>query len=495
MPIPQRIAAVPNRIGQDFGSAPPGHKFLIYFKGWQAGNYAPWKAAKSDAQDRETKKREEAEISRQRAEMLREVCPLGDGVTLVDYLRTRQQVLAVSYPEALTIPATSTAPFATGLGNEHPIENSFSFLTPYGLPYLAGSGVKGVLRRAAEEMSLFPEEYAIAAEAAPTLLDVWWLFGFEGAAGAVWKRDTQQAHTFAESLPSLAAHGGLRDFIVRALSDKKERADYLGNDQANGLDFLNRLVADRTFRQSIHTRGALEFWDVFPQPPREEPYKDKLTVEIMTPHYSDYYQKKTSPAYPNGATPHDAGQPNPIFFLAVPVGSTFDFHVVCHSAYLPETLRERWRPMLETIFHHAFDWLGFGAKTAVGYGAMKRDKSREETFRKESEERVRQAAATAEAQRKEGERQAKLAALDPLEREIEELLIDRPDKNQSEMSCLINAVKQGRWSGDAKRRAAEKLRNMMQQGRLWKETSQAKKPEKDRDYQNTLLVMSWLSGE
>jgi CRISPR-associated protein Cmr6 len=26
--------------------------------------------------------------------------------------------------------------------------------------------------------------------------------------------------------------------------------------------------------------------------------------------------------------------------------------------------------MLDKIFRHAFDWLGFGAKTAVGYGAM-----------------------------------------------------------------------------------------------------------------------------
>ena len=32
---------------------------------------------------------------------------------------------------------------------EHPLENGFAFLQPYGLPYLAGSGVKGVLRQTA----------------------------------------------------------------------------------------------------------------------------------------------------------------------------------------------------------------------------------------------------------------------------------------------------------------------------------------------------------
>ncbi|HWQ68629.1 MAG TPA: type III-B CRISPR module RAMP protein Cmr6 [Patescibacteria group bacterium] len=245
----------------------------------------------------------------------------------------------------------------------------------------------------------------------------------------------------------------------------------------------------------MHTRGALTFWDVFPKPPTSGPHKDALAVEIMTPHYGDYYQAKRSAAYPSGVTPHDAGQPNPIPFLAVPAGSRFDFYIICDQSYLSESLRQNWKSLLGRIFTHAFDWLGFGAKTAVGYGAMKRDEAREEEYRKEREERARQAAEAAEAKRKEGERQARLAVLDPLEREIEELLSGRPDKNQSELSYLINAVKQGRWSGDAKCRVAEKLRNMMRQGRLWTEKSQAKKPEKDWNYQNTLLVMSWLSGE
>jgi CRISPR-associated protein Cmr6 len=54
----------------------------------------------------------------------------------------------------------------------------------------------------------------------------------------------------------------------------------------------------------------------------------------------------------------------------VPAGSEFDFHVVCQPQRLPESLRDRWRSALEAIFAHAFDWLGFGAKTAAGYGAM-----------------------------------------------------------------------------------------------------------------------------
>ena len=53
----------------------------------------------------------------------------------------------------LSLDATAIAPFTTGLGNEHPLENGFAFFNPYGLPYLAGSGVKGVLRQAARELA------------------------------------------------------------------------------------------------------------------------------------------------------------------------------------------------------------------------------------------------------------------------------------------------------------------------------------------------------
>jgi CRISPR-associated protein Cmr6 len=104
-------------------------------------------------------------------------------------------------------------------------------------------------------------------------------------------------------------------------------------------------------------RGALDFWDVFPSPE-----KGKLTVEIMTPHYGKYYQGEEAP--------HDSGAPVPVSFLAVPAKSQFDFHVVCHTSRLPSGLDGQWRALLDRAFQHAFEWMGFGAKTSVGYGAM-----------------------------------------------------------------------------------------------------------------------------
>ena len=67
----------------------------------------------------------------------------------------RQEALATPHQDGgalMTFEAQAIAPFTTGLGNEHPLENGFAFLSPYGVPYLPGSGVKGVLRQAAREL-------------------------------------------------------------------------------------------------------------------------------------------------------------------------------------------------------------------------------------------------------------------------------------------------------------------------------------------------------
>ena len=207
-------------------------------------------------------------------------------VNVLKGIRSRQQALIQHYGNnGYRISTQSTAPFATGLGNEHPIENGFAFLTPYGLPYLAGSGVKGILRRAMQE-----------------LMD--------------------------------------------------------DGDEGFTPDAIDALFGPEEINQPEDTkRGALDFWDVFPSPAG-----GKLVVEIMTPHYGKYYQGEESP--------HDSGAPVPVSFLAVPAKSQFDFHVVCHTSRLPQDLVSQWPILLNRAFQHAFEWVGFGAKTSVGYGAM-----------------------------------------------------------------------------------------------------------------------------
>ncbi|OIN92208.1 MAG: type III-B CRISPR module RAMP protein Cmr6 [Comamonadaceae bacterium CG1_02_60_18] len=298
MAVPRRIAALPQYIpsvsNAAFADAAAGHKFLGYFRNFQDSDARAFEPYKGKARlvaplppPGQQNRAEQAQLKAEYDGVLNEVCKLPpSSVSQVAALRTRQQALIAHHgANAYRISTTSTAPFATGLGNEHPIENGFAFLTPYGLPYLAGSGVKGILRRSMQEL----------------------------------QDDGEVGYT----------------------------------DEA-----INALFGPETVNQPEDAqRGALDFWDVFPNPAG-----NKLVVEIMTPHFGKYYQ--------GDETPHDSGAPVPVSFLAVPAKSQFDFHVVCQPSRLPAALRDQWRALLDRAFAHAFEWVGFGAKTSVGYGAM-----------------------------------------------------------------------------------------------------------------------------
>jgi len=280
-------AAVPEYVGTSFVDCPPGHRFSLYFPVWK-DNWSLDKEGKVQAL------KQTLSLPRHAQDTLAA-------------LRERQAMLLDGIPEVarLSIEAQSTAPFATGLGLAHPLENGFAFLNPYGLPYLPGSSIKGVLRRAAEEL-----------------------------AGELIEHDRK----------------GWTPEAITALF---------------GLESEDH--------QKEHLRGALIFWDALPKPAN-----NCMGMEVMTPHYGDYYQAKRTDTYRDGVTPHDAGQPNPIVFLVVPAGSKFSFHVTCDATRLTANQRDTWQALVRAAFEHAFDWLGFGAKTAVGYGAMQIQEHSEE---------------------------------------------------------------------------------------------------------------------
>jgi CRISPR-associated protein Cmr6 len=292
------IPAVPKYVREaaagGFGHCPPGHRFNLYLPIWQVDNWLIERNGKAEA--------------------LCQCLTIGNETSaLLKALRHRQQAFAAALPEdqRQIIDAVSTSPFATGLGLEHPVDNGFAFLSPYGLPYLAGSGVKGVLRRAAE-----------------LLLD-------------------------------------------------------------GGETLLSQPLIDALFGRDSDDeplRGALSCWDVFPLPAG-----DGLVVEIMTPHFADYFQKK--------GTPNDAGKPNPIPFLAIPARSEFRFVITCEVTRLPAGYAD-WKTALDKIVAHAFDWLGFGAKTAVGYGALSEDPAAVEIRRLQEAARRQRATELAEAARR-----------------------------------------------------------------------------------------------
>ncbi len=387
------VAAVPKYLGDSFKDASPASRFGMFLKLWQKVDW-------SKETDSVSASKEAAAINPADRKML-------------DAFGKRQKAVFANLSEEsqLQLIARSDSPFATGLGNEHPLENGFSFLNPYGLPYLPGSGVKGVVRRAAEELAGIAPSVTWAAQ----------------SEDGVW---TQEA--------------------------------------------INTLFGPDS---SDAGHGALSFWDVLP-----EISGGRLAIEVMTPHYSHYYQ--------GSASPHDSGQPIPINFMTVPPGSNFTFHVVCDRKRLTTDLAEndRWKTLLESAFEHAFEWCGFGAKTAVGYGAMQRDTGQEAEIKRRHQERQ-------QREMQERQRAERLAAMSPIEREIQEVLEARTDKNMTEIAAIIQAVKDELWRGQDKITVAEELKARMQKAKQWRETSAKKRPAKDKDHQNTLRVMAWLTGQ
>ncbi|TXD34084.1 type III-B CRISPR module RAMP protein Cmr6 [Lujinxingia vulgaris] len=112
---------------------------------------------------------------------------------------------------------------------------------------------------------------------------------------------------------------------------------------------------DRIFGK-LSQVGSVNFLDALPTEPI------RLKHEIMTPHYSDYYQDKKIPG--------DWESPTPIPFLAVDAGANFHFALAPRR---PDNARDQGD--VETAarwLEEALTWLGAGAKTAVGYGRFTR---------------------------------------------------------------------------------------------------------------------------
>jgi CRISPR-associated protein Cmr6 len=97
--------------------------------------------------------------------------------------------------------------------------------------------------------------------------------------------------------------------------------------------------------------GAAVFFDGVPES------RPRLEVDVMNPHYPDYYQ--------GAQPPHDGQNPVPIFFLAVGSSSEFLFAVGGRGpkAQKAKGLAAQW-------LKRALPELGVGAKTSAGYGYL-----------------------------------------------------------------------------------------------------------------------------
>ena len=190
--------------------------------------------------------------------------------------------------------------FVSGMGNPHPLENGVTWHPVWGVPYLAGSGLKGVVRS--------------------------WI--------EAWEFDEESHQTQTEK--------------------KKKLLDWFGSDDKD------------TQNQSILEKGKLIFFDAIPYKPV------RLVSDIMTPHMGEWYaggEDLQSVDQQPSVVPADWHSPTPIYFLAAKE-PLFLISVAPRDELVADVID------LEEVMGcitNALEWLGAGAKTAVGYGQFYRD--------------------------------------------------------------------------------------------------------------------------
>lgn len=98
----------------------------------------------------------------------------------------------------------------------------------------------------------------------------------------------------------------------------------------------------------------------------------------------------------------------------------------------------------------------------------------------------------------EAERQAQIEAqrkaeMTPLELSIEEILAAETATEQADYITLLQALAQGKWEDEADQQAvAQAIQQQMEQAKVWKETTSAKNPDKDKNYKRTQEVLKYL---
>jgi CRISPR-associated protein Cmr6 len=141
-------------------------------------------------------------------------------------------------------------------------------------------------------------------------------------------------------IPASGIKGVVRSYIITEKFDSKEE------EALKDADFVT------VFGSQDHA-GEVTFFDAFPTE------KPTLKVDIMNPHYGNYYGDKT-----NKVAPTDTQNPVPVNFLTVE-NTTFRFMMGAKEGLDTFMIQgkkiEDW--LTEALKNH-----GLGAKTAVGYG-------------------------------------------------------------------------------------------------------------------------------
>lgn len=147
-------------------------------------------------------------------------------------------------------------------------------------------------------------------------------------------------------IPASAIKGLLRAYYIIEKFDKDEEA-------AEKDSNFKKIFGISTKENS--QQGGVIFLDAYPT------QRPKIKLDIINPHYKDYYEGTSPPA--------DYLNPNPINFLVVE-DTPFSFVLLVRSKGPRALNQEEIEEVMENL-KKALKTYGIGAKTALGYGVMK----------------------------------------------------------------------------------------------------------------------------
>lgn len=220
-----------------------------------------------------------------------------------------------------------------GLGAESVLETSIRLHRVYGFPILPGSALKGLARsyalwQVADELGVpaLPLEELLAREKAKERTPLQKLEAYldepDENQRAQWFEDLRQDKAIP---PSAAVH-------YTELLAVEEKMQPL-----------------RAAFGTTASAGKVIFFDAVPV----NPEKLALDLDVMNPHYSQYYQGGNTP-------PADSLNPVPVFFFTIAPGSAFLFAVASKDSDLVQKA--------QVWLQRALCEMGVGAKTTAGYG-------------------------------------------------------------------------------------------------------------------------------
>ena len=171
-------------------------------------------------------------------------------------------------------------------------------------------------------------------------------------------------------IPASSIKGVLR--LAYALNLYNENSEEYQERDNNG-EIKKGVIADNYLKEffgNLEQRGALIILDAFPIYLQNQPI---FNIDLINPHFRSYYEGT------GVSQPVETESPSPKKFLTVRQGTQFTFHY----AYLPvenkmlsESEKEKVKSKIDAMFKTAFETVGFGGKTAIGYGRFKEIKEK-----------------------------------------------------------------------------------------------------------------------